>query len=40
MSTEYNEGLEEIESEISDLESSPASYDVITYPAPISLTPR
>jgi uncharacterized protein with ParB-like and HNH nuclease domain len=33
MSTEYNEGLEEIESETNDLESSPASYDVITYPA-------
>ncbi|MBN3194342.1 DUF262 domain-containing protein [Pectobacterium versatile] len=37
MATEYNEGLEEIESEERDLESTPAAYEVITYPADFTL---
>lgn len=37
MSTEYNEGLEEIQSEELDLESTPATYEVITYPADFTL---
>lgn len=35
--TAYNDGLEEIESEENDLESTPASYEVITYPADFTL---
>ncbi|WP_334058304.1 DUF262 domain-containing protein [Alteromonas sp. S005] len=34
---EYNEGLEEISSEELDLDSTPASYEVITYPADFTL---
>lgn len=37
MTIEYNEGLEEIESEELDLESTPATYEVITYPADFTL---
>ena len=37
MTTEYNEGLETIESEELDLESTPATYEVITYPADFTL---
>ena len=37
MTTDYNEGLEEIESEELDLESTPATYEVITYPADFTL---
>lgn len=35
--TDYNEGLEEITSEDQDLDSTPASYEVITYPADFTL---
>ena len=35
--TDYNEGLEELESEINDLDEIPASYEVITYPADFTL---
>lgn len=37
MDTDYNEGLEKNESEESDLESTPATYEVITYPADFTL---
>jgi uncharacterized protein with ParB-like and HNH nuclease domain len=37
MTTDYNEGLEEIQSEELDLESTPATYEVITYPADFTL---
>jgi uncharacterized protein with ParB-like and HNH nuclease domain len=37
MLTDYNEGLEAIESEENDLESTPATYEVITYPADFTL---
>lgn len=37
MLTDYNEGLEVIESEENDLESTPATYEVITYPADFTL---
>lgn len=37
MPTDYNEGLEEIQSEELDLESTPATYEVITYPADFTL---
>lgn len=37
MTTDYNYGLEEIESEELDLESTPATYEVITYPADFTL---
>lgn len=37
MIKDYNEGLEEIESEELDLESTPATYEVITYPADFTL---
>lgn len=37
MTTDYNDGLEEIESEELDLESTPATYEVITYPADFTL---
>lgn len=37
MTTDYNDGLEEIESEEIDLESTPATYEVITYPADFTL---
>lgn len=37
MTTDYNEGLEVIESENIDLESTPATYEVITYPADFTL---
>jgi uncharacterized protein with ParB-like and HNH nuclease domain len=37
MTTDYNEGLEEIQSENSDLEATPAEYEVITYPADFTL---
>ncbi len=37
MDTEYNEGLEKIESEEADLDSTPAEYEVITYPADFTL---
>jgi uncharacterized protein with ParB-like and HNH nuclease domain len=37
MVTDYNEGLEEIASEDKDLESTPISYEVITYPADFTL---
>jgi len=37
MTSEYNEGLEELESEEIDLESTPATYEVITYPADFTL---
>jgi len=37
MTTEYNEGLEDIESEELDLESTPVTYEVITYPADFTL---
>lgn len=37
MTKDYNEGLEEIESEELDLESTPATYEVITYPADFTL---
>ena len=35
--TEYNEGMEELESEINDLDSVPTAYEVITYPADFTL---
>jgi uncharacterized protein with ParB-like and HNH nuclease domain len=35
--TEYNEGMEELESENSDLDSVPSAYEVITYPADFTL---
>ena len=31
MTTDYNEGLEDIQSENDDLESTPIAYEVITY---------
>ncbi|MEI6545079.1 MAG: DUF262 domain-containing protein [Methylococcales bacterium] len=34
---DYNEGLENIQSENNDLESTPATYEVITYPADFTL---
>ncbi|EJL6467441.1 DUF262 domain-containing protein [Vibrio cholerae] len=34
---EYNDGLEELTSEEQDLDSTPASYEVITYPADFTL---
>lgn len=37
MINEYNEGLEDIKSEDEDLESTPATYEVITYPADFTL---
>ena len=37
ITTEYNEGLEVLPSEDNDLESTPASYEVITYPADFTL---
>ncbi len=37
MTIEYNEGLEDLKSEEADLESAPASYEVITYPADFTL---
>ncbi|MFQ2154141.1 DUF262 domain-containing protein [Aeromonas sanarellii] len=37
MITDYNEGLENLESEELDLESTPATYEVITYPADFTL---
>jgi len=37
LSSEYNEGLEPLLSEDNDLESIPASYEVITYPADFTL---
>ncbi len=37
MTTDYNEGLEELQSEELDLESTPATYEVITYPADFTL---
>lgn len=37
MTTDYNEGLEELQSEEFDLESTPATYEVITYPADFTL---
>jgi hypothetical protein len=35
--TEYNEGMEELESENNDLDSVPSAYEVITYPADFTL---
>lgn len=37
MTTDYNEGLEKLKSEEIDLESTPATYEVITYPADFTL---
>jgi uncharacterized protein with ParB-like and HNH nuclease domain len=37
MTSDYNEGLEELQSEELDLESTPATYEVITYPADFTL---
>lgn len=37
MASEYNEGLEDLTSEQDDLESTPATYEVITYPADFTL---
>jgi len=37
MTTDYNEGLEELDSETDDLDSTPISYEVITYPADFTL---
>lgn len=37
MTTDYNEGLERLESEELDLETTPATYEVITYPADFTL---
>lgn len=37
MTTDYNEGLEDIQSESADLEAIPAEYEVITYPADFTL---
>ncbi|MBX9895879.1 MAG: DUF262 domain-containing protein [Nitrosomonas sp.] len=37
MTTDYNEGLENLQSENLDLESTPATYEVITYPADFTL---
>lgn len=37
MITDYNDGLEELQSENNDLEAIPASYEVITYPADFTL---
>lgn len=34
---EYNEGMESLESEQNDLESTPAEYEVITYPADFTI---
>jgi Protein of unknown function DUF262 len=35
--TEYNEGMEDIKSEVDDLDSTPIAYEVITYPADFTL---
>jgi len=35
--TEYNEGMQELESENNDLDSVPSAYEVITYPADFTL---
>ncbi|MCF7970285.1 MAG: DUF262 domain-containing protein [Methylococcaceae bacterium] len=37
MIADYNEGLEEIESETDDVDSTPPTYEVITYPADFTL---
>lgn len=37
MINDYNDGLEEIQSELNDLDATPASYEVITYPADFTL---
>tara|TARA_B110000908_G_scaffold113457_1_gene133120 strand:- start:389 stop:1474 length:1086 start_codon:yes stop_codon:yes gene_type:complete len=37
MTTDYNDGLEDIQSESNDLEATPAEYEVITYPADFTL---
>jgi len=37
MTTDYNDGLEELQSENNDLDAIPASYEVITYPADFTL---
>ena len=37
MATDYNHGIENVPSEIDDLETIPSSYDVITYPADFTL---
>ena len=37
MTTDYNDGLEDLQSENSDLEATPAEYEVITYPADFTL---
>lgn len=37
MTTDYNDGLEELISENNDLEATPATYEVITYPADFTL---
>ena len=37
MTTDYNEGLEELQSEELDMESTPTTYEVITYPADFTL---
>lgn len=37
MTTDYNEGLEKLDSEDADLDSIPATYEVITYPADFTL---
>ena len=37
MTTDYNDGLEELQSESADLEAIPAEYEVITYPADFTL---
>lgn len=37
MTTDYNDGLEDIQSEENDLEATPAEYEVITYPADFTL---
>lgn len=37
MTIDYNDGLEDIQSEKNDLEATPAKYEVITYPADFTL---
>ncbi|PKG67305.1 hypothetical protein CXF56_03490 [Psychrobacter sp. Choline-02u-13] len=37
MTIDYNDGLEELQSENNDLEATPAEYEVITYPADYTL---
>lgn len=37
MTTDYNDGLENLQSENNDLEATPAEYEVITYPADFTL---